>query len=176
MPFMQTQQTQPDFIMAVMQSQQAWIILQHSGSPLVQVIMTPSAVGSHLHMAIAMLQQHIIMPFIIMQHEHIPPAIMLQRFCIIAADVASSHLQIIFIPPSHFSIVIVQRGTIIHWGVVGMAAPGAMPPMPIPMFMFMPIAPRSIIIAVMVRPPQKTAAAAGGSPREPRSAARPGLL
>lgn len=148
MPFMQTQQTQPDFIMAVMQSQQAWIILQHSGSPLVQVIMTPSAVGSHLHMAIAMLQQHIIMPFIIMQHEHMPPAIMVQRFCIIDADVASSHLQIIFIPPSHFSIVIVQRGTIIHWGVVGMAAPEVMPPMP--MFMFMPIAPRSIIIAVIV--------------------------
>jgi hypothetical protein len=80
MPFMQTQQTQPEAIMAVMQSQQAWIILQHSGSPLVQVIMTPSAVGSHLHMAIAMLQVHIIMPFIIMQHEHMPPAIMVQRF------------------------------------------------------------------------------------------------
>lgn len=150
MPFMQTQQTQPDFIMAVMQSQQAWIILQHSASPLVQVIITPSAVGSHLHMAIAMLQVHIIIPFIIMQQEHMPPAIMLQRFCIIDAEVASSHLQIIRMPPSHFSIMIVQRGTIIHWGVVVMADPAAIPPMP--MFMFIPIAFRSIIMAVIGGP------------------------
>ncbi len=146
MPFMQTQQTQPDAIMVVMQSQQAWIILAHSGSPLVQVMVTPSAVASHLHMAIAMLQQHIIIPFIIMQQEHMPPAIMAQRFCIIDAEVGSSVLQTIRMPPSHFSIMIAQRGTIIHCGVVGIAAPEVMPPMP----MFIPIAPRSIIIAVIV--------------------------
>jgi hypothetical protein len=113
MPFMQTQQAQPDAIMAVMQSQQAWIILQHSASPLVQVMRTPSSVISHLHMAIAMLQQHMVMPFIIMQQLHIPPAIMEQRFCIMLADILSSALQVILIPPSHFSIRIVQRGTII---------------------------------------------------------------
>jgi hypothetical protein len=55
-------------------------------------------------------------------------------------------------PPSHFSIVIVQRGTIIHWGVVGMVAPEAMLPMPMPMFI--PIAPRSIIIVVIVVVPR----------------------
>lgn len=148
MPFMQTQQTQPDAIMVVMQSQQAWIIRAHSGSPLVQVMVTPSAVVSHLHMAIAMLQVHIIIPFIIMQQEHMPPAIMAQRFCIIDAEVGSSVLQTIRIPPSHFSIMIVQRGTIIHCGVVGIAALEVMPPMP----MFIPIAPRSIIIAVIVDP------------------------
>jgi hypothetical protein len=114
MPFMQTQQTQPALLMTVMQSQQAWIILQHSASPLVQVMQTPSSVISHLHMPIVMLQQHIIMPFIIMQQLHMPPAVMAQRFCIMAALIVSSHLQTIFIPPGHFSIVIVQRGTIIH--------------------------------------------------------------
>ena len=147
---MQTQQVQPDAIMAFMQSQQAWIILQHSASPLVQVMQTPSAVISHLHMAMAMLQQHIIMPFIIMQQLHRPPAIMLQRFCIMLAAILSSALQVIFIPPSHFSIVIVQRGTMAHWaagGVIGAAMPW---PIPIPMFMPIAIPLRSIIVAPFI--------------------------
>jgi hypothetical protein len=55
-------------------------------------------------------QQH--MPFIIMQQETMPPAIMLQRFCIMAAMVLSSQMQTIFMPPAHFSIFMVQRGTI----------------------------------------------------------------
>ena len=38
MPFIITQQVQPLFMHAVMQSQHAWIILQQSASPLVQVI------------------------------------------------------------------------------------------------------------------------------------------
>lgn len=164
MPFMQTQQTQPDFIMAVMQSQQAWIILQHSASPLVQVMTMPSAVASHLHMAMAMLQQHIIMPFIIMQQEHIPPAIMVQRFCIICADIASSHLQTIRIPPSHFSMVMVQRGTIIIWPDIGIVEPEFIIP-PMPMFIPMPmfaIALRSIIMVVICASPRL---ASGGSSR-----------
>jgi hypothetical protein len=48
MLFIKTQQVQPDFIMAVMHSQQDWIIMQHAGSPLVHVTQTPSAVASHL--------------------------------------------------------------------------------------------------------------------------------
>jgi hypothetical protein len=64
---MQTQHMQPAFIMAHMESQQAWIILQQSASPLVQVIIIPSLVISHLHMPMVMLQVIIIMPFIIMQ-------------------------------------------------------------------------------------------------------------
>ena len=114
MLFMQTQQVQPALHMAIMHSQQAWIIEQHSGSPLVQVMQTPSLVISHLHMPIIMLQQQTIMPFIIMQQLHIPPAIIVQRFCIIVADILSSHVHVIFIPPLHFSIFMVQRGTIIH--------------------------------------------------------------
>ena len=149
MLFMQRQQVQPAAHMAIMQSQQAWIIEQQAGSPLVQVMQTPLSVISHLHMPIVMLQQQTIMPFIIMQQLHMPPAIMVQRFCIIVADIVSSHLQVIFMPPLHFSIVIVQRGTIIHCGVVGMVAvppiaPVAMGPMPVIMLL------RSIIIAFVI--------------------------
>jgi hypothetical protein len=74
------QQVQPSLSMTVMQSQQAWIISQHLASPLVQVMQTPLSVISHLHMPIVMLQQHTIIPFIIMQQLHIPPAIIEHRF------------------------------------------------------------------------------------------------
>ena len=148
MLFMHMQQVQPAFIMAIMQSQQAWIIAQHSASPLVQVMQQPSSVISHLHMPIIMLQQQTIMPFIIMQQLHMPPAIIVQRFCIIAGRHLVVAVQVIFMPPLHFSIFMVQRGTIIICGVVGIV--------PVP-----PIAPdiivhsrhhagRSIIIAVVI--------------------------
>jgi hypothetical protein len=80
MLFMHRQHTQPALDIADMQSQQAWIIAQQSASPLVQVMQTPSLVWSHLHMPIVMLHEQTIMPFIIMQQLHIPPAIMEQRF------------------------------------------------------------------------------------------------
>ena len=80
MLFMHMQQTQPAVNMEAMQSQQAWIIEQQAGLPLVQVMHAPSSVISHLHMPIVMLQQQTIMPFIITQQLHIPPAIMVQRF------------------------------------------------------------------------------------------------
>ena len=35
-------------------------------------------------------------------------------------DIASSQTQVIFMPPVHFSILNVQRGTIIQFGDVGM--------------------------------------------------------
>ena len=91
MLFMHMQQTQPAAHMEAMQSQQASIIEQQAVSPLVQVMLTPSSVISHLHMPIVMLQQQTIMPFIIMQQLHIPPAIMVQRFCSIVAVILSSH-------------------------------------------------------------------------------------
>jgi hypothetical protein len=75
----QTQQQQPAFIMAVMQSQQAWIMSQQGLSPLVQVILTPFSVISHLQCAINMLQQQAIMPFIVMQQQQAPPASIVQR-------------------------------------------------------------------------------------------------
>jgi hypothetical protein len=46
---------QPAFIIEVMQLQQASIIAQHDGSPLVHVRQTPSSVASHLHIAIVRL-------------------------------------------------------------------------------------------------------------------------
>jgi hypothetical protein len=46
--FIKMQPVQPDFIMAVMQSQQDWIIAQQAGSPLMHVMQTPSSVASHL--------------------------------------------------------------------------------------------------------------------------------
>jgi hypothetical protein len=150
MLFMQTQQTQPAVVMPIMQSQQAWIMAQQDGSPLVQVMQTPSLVGSHLHMPIAMLQQHIIMPFIIMQQLHMPPAIIEQRFWSIVADMASSHLHVIFMPPVHFSILILHRGTIIHCGAAGIPAAvpiGPAPAVPIP---GIPMPARSITIAVVI--------------------------
>jgi hypothetical protein len=74
------QQVQPDFIIAVMHAQHASIMAQHAGSPLVQVMQTPSAVASNLHIPIVRLQQQTIIPFIMQQQLHKPPAIMVQRF------------------------------------------------------------------------------------------------
>jgi hypothetical protein len=128
----QTQQVQPAFIMAVMQSQHDWIMAQQAGSPLVQVILTPSSVISHLHMPMTRLQQQAIIPFIIMQQVQQPPASIVQRLWSIPADMLSSHLQVIVIPPVHFAMTIVHRGTIIIPipGIIG-APPGAPMPMPI---------------------------------------------
>ena len=164
MLFMQTQQVQPALHMAIMQSQQAWIIAQQAGSPLVQVMHTPFSIISHLHMPIIMLQQQTIMPFIIMQQLHMPPAIIVQRFCIMVADVLSSHVHMIFMPSLHFSIFMVQRGTIIHCGVVGMVA---VPPIVPDIIGFIPaIMPvRSIIIAVVIAlPPDVNLESRGQSP------------
>ena len=72
-PFMQQQQGQPAAIIVLMQSQQAWIMAQHSASPDVQVSTHPSLVMSHLHMPMVRLQQQTIMPFIMQQSEHMPP-------------------------------------------------------------------------------------------------------
>ena len=137
MPFIMTQQVQPAFIMARQQSQQAWIMAQQSLSPLVQVRTQPFLVGSHLHEAMTRLQQQAVIPFITMHMPHMPPAVIVQRFCIIAAEVASSKVQVTVIPPSHFSIDIVQRGTIIMFNPVGIVpvepiAPGFIPAVPIP--------------------------------------------
>jgi hypothetical protein len=175
MPFIIRQQVQPAFIMAEQHSQHAWIMAAHALSPLVQVTVHPSAVVSHLHMPITRLQQQAIIPFIIMQHEHIPPAIMVQRFCIMVRDTSSSHLQVIFMPPGHFSIVMVHRGTIIMFAPAGIIdGPPAMPaPVPMPGMPDIPIAERSIIIMVVIviLPPHVTWA--GPEPAGSRSRAEP---
>lgn len=124
MPFIIMQQVQPAASMAAMQSQQHWIILQQAASPEVHVTMQPVSVISTLHMPIIMLQFMTGMPFIIMQQDIMPPAIMLQRFCMVRAAIASSHMHIIFMPLAIFSTFMVQRGTII------MFMPDMLPVMP----------------------------------------------
>lgn len=129
----------------MMQSQHAWIMSQHILSPLVQVTQHPFAVISHLHIAIVRLQQHTTMPFIVQHTEHMPPAIIAHRFCIIAHAAGSSQVQVIFIPPAHFSTFIVHRGTITMFDAVGTVGVVVGIPIPIPV-----IAVRSIIIALVM--------------------------
>jgi hypothetical protein len=81
-------------------------------------------------------------------HEqlHRPPAIILHRFCSVAALISSSHVQVSFMPPAHFSNFIVQRGTIIIEGVAG--AIDGMPPCGIEPVPIEPIIERSNIIVL----------------------------
>jgi hypothetical protein len=146
-----TQQVHPAFIMVAQQSQQAWIMAAKSLSPLVQVMEQPSSVISHLHMPMTRLQVQTIIPFIIMLQESMPPASMVMRFCIIEPAILSSQEHVIVMPPGHFSILIVQRGTIIMFMPVGIAPglpiiPEFMPGMPV-VGAVMPI--RSIIAFII---------------------------
>jgi hypothetical protein len=147
--FIITQQVQPSLSMVAMQSQQAWIISQHFGSPLVQVMTHPLSIISHLHRPMVRLQQQTIMPFIIMQQLHMPPAIMVQRFCIMLHAIGSSQVQTIFMPPWHFSNLKVQRGTIIQLPGDGIPAagpaPAPMPGIPIPVI---PVRSTIIVLAM----------------------------
>jgi hypothetical protein len=96
------------------------------------------------------LQQQAIMPLNIMQQLHMPPAIIVQRFCSMPADTLSSQVQVIFMPPVHFSSFIVQRGTIIMFVPPGVMAGAPIAPAlgaPIPA-MLIPL--RSIIIAFVM--------------------------
>jgi hypothetical protein len=159
------QQVQPAFIIAAIHSQHAWIMAQQSLSPLVQVTVQPFSVISHLHMPIIRLQQQTTMPLSIMQQLHMPPAIIVQRFCSMPAASASSQVQVILIPPGHFSIFIVHRGTIAMFmaagagpAVLNMPTPIPRPiPTPMPMAgVLMPVMPmpgRSISFVVIGQPP-----------------------
>ena len=136
-----------------MQSQHAWIMSQHALSPLVHVKHTPSLVivQSHLHMQ--RLHWHISMPFIVQHKLNIPPAIILHMFCRVAVDTSSSHEQVTFMPPAHFSIFIVQRGTM-HIPCIIADMPGIWPcigepDMPIGLLVRF----RSIIIALDIDTP-----------------------
>jgi hypothetical protein len=102
---------QPAFMQAVMQSQQAWHMAQQSASPLVQVKQTPIFVSVHSHLHIVRQQLHIGMPFIMQQQLHMLPASILHMFCKVAAATSSSQVQVILNPSLHFSIFMVQRGT-----------------------------------------------------------------
>src|SRR6516164_386024 len=148
MLFMVRQQVQPACIIAIMQSQQAWIIWQHFGSPLVHVTRQPLSVVSHLHIPIVRLQVQTIMPFIIMQQPTIEPCSIEQRFCSMPAAIASSQTQLMVMPVFVFSILKVQCGTIIMLGImVALGAPIVPMPVAIP---GIPRPARSIIIMLMV--------------------------
>jgi hypothetical protein len=122
-------------------------------SPVVQVRQQPSLVISHLQLHMAKLHWHISMPFIMQQQLHMPSAIMRQRFCTMAHAISSSQMQWIFMPPAHFSIFSVQRGTMHILPPAGMAegipAPGIAAPLGIPIEAIDPsMAPRSIIMTL----------------------------
>jgi len=103
---------QPAFMQAATQSQQAWHMAQQSSSPLVQVKQTPILVSVHSHLHMLHEQLQTIMPFIMQQQLQPQPASILHMFCKVAAATSSSQVQVILNPPLHFSIFIVQRGTI----------------------------------------------------------------
>jgi hypothetical protein len=148
--FMRTQQVQPASTMVATQSQQAWIIWQHCGSPLAQVIVTPFSVGSQRHSPMVQLQVQTVMPFMSTQQLHMPPASMVQRFCTMLQAILSSQTQVIFTPPVHFSSRTVQRGTMSKLVPVGtpVGAPTADGPTPATPSPGMAIPVRSIIIAL----------------------------
>jgi hypothetical protein len=138
------QHMQPAFMQAVMQSQQAWHMAQHSASPVVQVKHTPplQSVHSHLHMVKQQLQTG--MPFIMQQQLHMLPASILHMFCKVAAATSSSQIQVILNPSLHFSIFIVQRGTM-HICM----PPGIVPGIEVPLI-GEPIEPIGLIIALSI--------------------------
>lgn len=136
---------QPAFMHSLMQSQQACSMSQHALSPLVQVMQQPSLVISHLHWHMTMLHWHMTMPFIMQQQLHIPLDSILQRFCSMPQDISSSHMQCIFMPPAHFSIFILQRGSML----IPLMGAG-IEDMPGIEFGMLPIIGRSIIIVVFI--------------------------
>jgi hypothetical protein len=153
MPLKHAQHTQPAFAQAQIQSQHAWIMSQHALSPLVQVKHTPFLVivQSHLHMH--KLHWHISMPLMVQHRLNIPPAIILHMFCRVAVDTSSSHVQVTFMPPVHFSIFIVQRGTM-HIPCIIADMPGIWPCIGDPdMPMGLLVRFRSIIIALDIATP-----------------------
>jgi hypothetical protein len=83
-----------------------------------------------------------------MQQLHIPPANMLHRFCIMLQAILSLQVQVIFMPPWHFSNFIVQRGTIIMFMPPGM--PPGIVPAPAPPIIPVIMAARSIIIVPVI--------------------------
>jgi hypothetical protein len=99
---------------------------QQALSPLMQVMHTPSLVISHWHIPMVRLQQQTMVPFMKQQQLHLPLAIMVQMFCSMLQAIGSWQEQVIFMPPVHFSIFMVQRGIIMPLMagfIAGIAAP-----------------------------------------------------
>lgn len=82
----------------------------------------PFSVISQVQLHIAMLHWHMTMPFFMQQQLHMPSQSILHMFCSVAHDISSSQTHIIFMPPAHFSIFIVQRGTMLMLPMLGIMA------------------------------------------------------
>lgn len=136
--------------MEARQSQQAWIMSQQDLSPLMQVTHMPLSTASHLHMPRVRLQQHTVVPFMTMQQLHMPAAIAEHSCCIMLPAIASSLVQVIFMPPVHFSILNVQRGTIIQFIGAGMLPVIVGPGIPWPLIPGSGIPIRSIICTLLI--------------------------
>ena len=149
--FIIRQQVQPQQAIEQRQSQQAWIISQHFGSPEVQVTQQPLSVISQVQTPMVRLQQQTAMPFIMQQTLQRPFWSIMQRFCIMPQATVSSHEHTIFMPPAHFSNFMVPRGTIKKFGPTGIVA--GMPladDMPGMCIVGIPIPVRSIIIVLVI--------------------------
>lgn len=66
---------------------------------------TPVSVISYLHRPIMRFMVQTVMPFIMTQHDTMPPVSIVQRFCTMLAATLSSQMQWILMPPGHFSIL-----------------------------------------------------------------------
>jgi hypothetical protein len=95
------------------------------------------------------------MPFIRQQQLHMPPASIVHKFCTMLQAILSSQEHMIFMPPVHFSILMVQRGTIIQLVAAGIAvgAPIVEAPMPGTPIPGIPIPVRSIIMLDILHTP-----------------------
>src|SRR3569832_392567 len=144
MPLKQTQHLLLVSMHLLLQSQQACSIWQQALSPLMQVMQQPSLVISHSQLHMTMLHWQTTMPFIMQQQLHMPSHIMRHMFCNMAQAISSSHLQWILMPLGHFSIFIVQQGTMHVPMLVGIGIPEV--DIGVPMLPIAPIIPRSIII------------------------------
>jgi hypothetical protein len=176
--FISRQQVQPFFIIVARQSQQAWIISQHFASPLVKLRHMPLSIISHWHKPMVRLQQQTSMPFIIMQQLTMPPINILARFCIMLQAIWSWQVQVIFMPPLHFSnFIMLQRGMVIIPGIMGLVpligsipVPRVMPGMPIPVRPIVPI----IMVTLLRIEPSSAERDIPGWPRREFRDARPG--
>jgi hypothetical protein len=101
---------------------------QQALSPLLQVMHTPSFVHSQVQMPQVRLHWQTQMPLSVQQQLQVPSASILHKFCSVAHDTSSSHEHLIFMPPWHFSTLIVQRGTTHQLPVPGAAGAGALKP------------------------------------------------
>jgi hypothetical protein len=84
-------------------------------------------------MPIVKLQVQTTMPFIMQQQLHMVPARLAHKLCSTPQAILSVQLHMIFMPPVHFSIFTVQRGTIMQFmpgaapGIIGVIAAGMLP-------------------------------------------------